>query len=170
MSQRFAWGVMLMAGFVVACQPAGEDPAQKAAEAEATRAAVKAAGDAWDEAFKAGDLETIAASYAADAVLMPPGAATETGRDAAAASFEQMFAMGSTADSSLTTDEIGVGDDWVFRRGHFTLVIAPEEGEPATSTGKFIEIWRKGDDGTWRISRDIYNMDAAASAEGAGGE
>lgn len=170
MSRRFAWGVMLTAGFLVACQPAGEDPAQKAAEAEATRAAVNAAGDAWAEAFKAGDLETIAASYAADAVAMPPDAKTETGREAVAATFEQLFAMGSTAESSLTTDEIGIGYDWVFRRGHFTLVIAPEEGDPATSTGKFIEIWKKGADGTWRISRDIWNMDAAASSESAGDE
>jgi uncharacterized protein (TIGR02246 family) len=159
-----------MAGFLVACQPPGEDPAQKEAEAEATRAAVNAAGDAWAAAFKAGDLETIAASYTADAVAMPPDAPTETGREAVAATFEEMFAAGSTADSSLTTDEIGVGDDWAFRRGHFTLVIQPEEGDPATSTGKFIEVWRKGADGTWRISRDIWNMDAAASGEGAGDE
>jgi uncharacterized protein (TIGR02246 family) len=156
-----------MAGFLVACQPAGEDPAQKAAEAEATRAEVQAAGDAWEAAFKAGDLETIAASYTADAVAMPPDAPMETGREAVAATFEQMFGMGSTEDSSLTTDEIGVGDDWAFRRGHFTLVIKPEEGDPVTPTGKFIEIWKKEADGTWRISRDIWNMDAAAPPGGA---
>ena len=168
MSQRFALGVMLMAGVLVACQPAGEDPAQKAAETEATKAAVQAAADAWDTAFRAGDVAAIAASYTVDAIAMPPDGPTEIGREAVAGTFEQMFSMGSTEDSSLTTDEMGVGDEWVFRRGHFSLVIKPEEGDPVSSTGEFIEIWTKGADGTWRISRDIWNMDAAAPGEGAG--
>jgi hypothetical protein len=31
-----------------------------------------------------------------------------------------------------------------------------------TAVGKFIVVWPRGDDGVWRLHRDIWNMDPPA--------
>ena len=61
-----------------ACAPATPPPVDTAAE----EAALKAVTAAWLNAYNAGDVETIVAMYAEDAVLMPPHAAVATGHAA----------------------------------------------------------------------------------------
>jgi hypothetical protein len=60
--------------------------------------------------------------------------------------------------SGVTTIvEATVSGDVGYIVGTFTV----EAGGEQLGTGKYIETWRRGDDGQWRISNDIFNNDAA---------
>ena len=53
---------------------------------------------------------------------------------------------------------VGKGD-LAFARGTYSFTIVPEGATPITDRGNYVEIWRKGADGVWRISRDIFNSE-----------
>ena len=56
------------------------------------------------------------------------------------------------ASMDINSEEIVVTDDWAFSRGTFVVNNAVE--------GKFLTIFRRQEDGTWRIYRDAFNMNA----------
>lgn len=57
--------------------------------------------------------------------------------------------------------ETRVGCDMAWSRGEYqTLMVFRESGEPAPwgpQTGKFLVIWRKQSDGSWKIEADMGN-------------
>ena len=111
--------------------------------ADAVRTIPAADWDAWVE------------FYTPDAVILPPNGAAVTGPDAMKAWAEEFPAL---ADMSTSILEIDGQGDLAFVRGTYSMTFAGE-GEPAVDTGKYIEIWRKQPDGSWRIVRDIFNSD-----------
>lgn len=90
-----------------------------------------------------------------DAVQMPNGAAPINGRE------NIVEAMASGPEFSLLWEpkhaEIAVsgelGWSWGVYEAHFTT----GEGEEVTSAGKYLNIWRKQDDGTWKVIVDMGN-------------
>ena len=115
--------------------------------------------------MKSGNPDGYLALVTDDAVLMPPDHPALVGKDAIrpwAQGFAQQFTMESYRP---TDDELVVTDGWAFRRARMTWVLRPKAGgEALTQTGKFIIIYRQEPDGSWRIARDIFNLDAPAPA------
>ncbi len=109
--------------------------------------------EAWQDAFNARDIEAVAALYTEDARMMPPNGPMGTGREAVRADLQGLLDAGLTG--TLETLETVVAGDLGYRVG--TYVLNAPDGSVADK-GKFIEIWRLVD-GTWKISRDIYNSD-----------
>jgi uncharacterized protein (TIGR02246 family) len=116
----------------------------------------------WVEAYNAGDVDKLVAHYADDAVLMPPGAAPVSGREA----IKQYFAADITASKAagesfvLDPDSVGVSGDSAWHAGEFH-----DKGPDGSSkdAGKFVELWRRVN-GNWVIVRDIWNDNAPAVA------
>ena len=52
----------------------------------------------------------------------------------------------------INSEEVVVTDDWAYSRGTFTVNEVVE--------GKFLTIFRRQDDGSWRIYRDAFSMNA----------
>jgi ketosteroid isomerase-like protein len=46
-----------------------------------------------------------------------------------------------------------------YTRGTYSLTMQPAGAAPMSDTGKFVEVWRKQPDGSWKIKWDIYNSD-----------
>jgi ketosteroid isomerase-like protein len=58
----------------------------------------------------------------------------------------------------LDVDEVKLLDSWAFERGRYSIKMEPVAGGPAIEdTGKYITIYEKIADGTWRMARDIWN-------------
>ena len=107
-------------------------------------------------AVLAGDFAAVAATYTEDAVMMAPNSEAIVGRAAIQTFFESFPPISSM--ELLATEVEGVGD-LAYVRGSYTMTVAPEGADPISDTGKYIEIRRKQADGTWLLSRDLYNSD-----------
>lgn len=55
--------------------------------------------------------------------------------------------------------EIEGRGDTAWTRGRYSLVMAPPGQGEVSDTGKYMEIWRKQADGSWKLRRDIFNSD-----------
>ncbi len=49
----------------------------------------------------------------------------------------------------------GLGYTW----GVWTIELRPEGGEATTRTGKYLTVWRRQDDGRWKVVADIGNAE-----------
>jgi ketosteroid isomerase-like protein len=114
----------------------------------------------WVAAYNAGEPDRIIALYSEDAIVMPPDAPSVTG-DAALRSFlaDEMAEAKKGGITIVLTgdDEADTSGDLGWHRGTFKVV---GEGGASLGTGKYLEIWER-QQGKWRITRDIWNNDAA---------
>jgi ketosteroid isomerase-like protein len=44
--------------------------------------------------------------------------------------------------------------DWAFTRNRIDLTVTPPAGEPVRRSGYTLTLYRKGNDGRWRLARD----------------
>lgn len=112
--------------------------------------------DAWEAALNAADIDAIVDLYTSDARVMPPNGKMASGSAAVRAEFGAMIDAG--LGGELNSVEAMVLGDVGYNVGTYTLQV----GEDVVDTGKYVEIWNRGDDGQWRIANDIWNSDLAA--------
>jgi ketosteroid isomerase-like protein len=56
---------------------------------------------------------------------------------------------------TIKSEETQVADDWGFDRGTYTYLITPKkEGESGFVDGKYLTIYKRQADGSWKISHD----------------
>jgi len=111
----------------------------------------------WETALNAGDIETLMTNYTSDARILPPNEKAATGTEAVRAAFGSMIDAG--ISGNLTSIEAAVSGDIGYNVGNYALTA----GGDVVDTGKYIETWRRGADGQWRISNDIWNSDMPAA-------
>ncbi|CAH1781369.1 unnamed protein product [Owenia fusiformis] len=104
------------------------------------KAEVEANNSKFMTAFNAKNFEDLGNLYTEDCVLMPPGGATVTGREATAAVFKAASDAGVATVTLEVDDVIGQGNDVVSERSRFTMKTA--EGAIADE-GKFIVVWKR---------------------------
>jgi uncharacterized protein (TIGR02246 family) len=114
-----------------------------------------------DSAIIAGATERYVALITDDAVLMPPNGAPVIGKDAIRLWNQAMFKQSRIQSYSSVDDEVVVTGDWAFRRARIDWTIASTAGgAPARDSGKYIIIYRRQADGSWRVARDIWNSNS----------
>ncbi len=111
------------------------------------------------EAFNRQDAVSVAALYAEDGVVLPPDGPAVAGRPAIQGFFGGLITAGAR-DLAVQTVDLHPGGDRVIERGSFTLAMRPEGGQASPMSGKYVVIWKKQPDGSWRLSIDIFNFDA----------
>jgi len=114
--------------------------------------------DAWDAALNAKDVDALVELYTSDARILPPNGKMKSGGAAVRAEFGAMIDAGLSGE--LTSVETVVAGDIGYNVGTYTF----RAGDDLADVGKFIETWRRDEDGQWRISNDIYNSDMPAAA------
>jgi ketosteroid isomerase-like protein len=137
---------------VAACQrrvPAGLSDADKAAIKQVADSAVAIGNTSKDFAAYT------ALYYADGAILLPPNGGPVAGRAAITAWFAAFPPFSNMAFDQIEVN--GVGDlAWV--RGTYAMdVMMPGATAPVHDDGKYIEIWRRQADGSWKAIRDIFN-------------
>lgn len=146
-------------GVMTACAPAAPDTS-----ADRT----KLAGDAsvWFDHYNNGDADGVANLYAADAMIMPGGAPSVSGRPAIreyiAGDIAKTKAAGLVFKNGETTG-VGISGDMAWVSG--THSVADASGA-TVDTGKYLSVYRRTSTG-WEMVRDTWNSDkdpAAAAA------
>lgn len=120
---------------------------------------ITSGSDAWEAALNASDIDALVALYASDARVLPPNRKMASGSAAVRAEFSAMIDAG--LGGELTSVEASVSGNMGYNVGTYIL----RTGDTLVDAGKFVETWRRGDDGRWRITNDIYNSDRPVGAE-----
>lgn len=136
-----------------ACPPAAPPDTRAADEA-----AIPAADAAWSAAAGAKDAATTVSFYADNAVLMAPGAPVTTGKDAILKAFTGMMADKNFALSFAPTKvEVSKSGDLAYDVGDYSLSISDPKGKGQTVKGKYVVVWGKQADGSWKALVDAPN-------------
>lgn len=113
----------------------------------------------FEEAIARGDAAGCAAVYTDDAKILPPDSPELTGKQAAQGLWQSIIDMGVKGVSLQTLDLEEMGDRAV-ERGAATIDIQGESGQTVQASAKFIVLWRRQADGTWKWQWDCFNFDA----------
>ncbi len=123
------------------------------------REAIDTGDQAMADAINSKDAESIGPNYTEEGSVLPPGAPRQDGRAAVQAFWQAAIDMG-LADVVVNTHEVEELGDVATAVGTLSGTVPDGEGGRTALAGKFIVLWRKGADGTWRLHRDIWNFDA----------
>jgi ketosteroid isomerase-like protein len=117
--------------------------------------------DDWSKAAATRNVDTVASFYAADAIAYPPNEPIAIGQPAAKKVWASYFAD-STFSISWKTDHAGVSQsgDLGFTTGTYEDSLRGPDGTLITEKGKYVCIWAKQADGTWKAIHDIWNTDS----------
>lgn len=119
--------------------------------------AIRAFYPNWTARVLARDFDDMFELYTEDAVIMPPNHPALRGRDEILA-FMQAFPKVTKAEFHV--DEVDGRGDLAYVTGRYSLTLeAADAPGPVEDVGKFIEIRRRQADGSWKVSRDIFNSD-----------
>ena len=122
--------------------------------AEAKRAIDK--GNAqWIEAWEKGDPEMLAAIFDDDGVMLPQGGKVFKGRQQILE--RQKGAMQSVTRPikvSVITVKIWLDGNTAYETGKYKYEYT-EKGKPVTEEGRYVTIWKRQGDGSWKLSMDM---------------
>jgi ketosteroid isomerase-like protein len=158
----------LIGGAVLLFNAAGCAKPATAGLSDADKVAIEAQEQFFAKQMAAGDVAGVMKSYyAPDAVVLAPNAPAITGAAAIEAMFKSMGAVGSM---TMTTDEVAGMGDLAYVRGRYAMTFTPAGMTAAISdSGKYLEVFKKQADGTWKNYRDMFSSDVPLPAAPAPG-
>jgi ketosteroid isomerase-like protein len=143
---------LAVVGFAVACTNASQS-APAADHSAADEATIRGLDSAWAKAFADKNEAQALSFYADNAVVLAPGAPLAKGTPAIKAAWDGLVAMPGFALTFGPTS-IDVSGDRATEIGDYTLTLNDKSGKPQTSKAKYIVIWGKQADGSWKALVD----------------
>jgi len=131
----------------------------------AVRQAIEQANAKQADALNRGDSTGLVANYADDAVLMFPGEPPWRGRNEIGANGVKLIRSAKFSDVKLNTVSVDVAGDYAIETGSFEWTVTPKGGKPMPDKGKYLTVWKKQADGSWKVYRDIQQLRPAAPKE-----
>jgi len=135
--------------------------AQTEVDVAAEESAIRTIAARQNGFFAARDTVSIGGLYTPDAVLMPSGRPRVFGPD----SIRHSFALSAEWNTGLRVTPVTIlvarSGDIAVEEGNWEWRGPTPQGE-TREAGKHIVVWVKRD-GTWKMSRDIFNSDGAAA-------
>jgi uncharacterized protein (TIGR02246 family) len=120
------------------------------------RAAIEAANAKFSEAFARGDAKALSAMYTSDAIAFPPDSEMIRGNETIGEFWKATRDSG-VQSAALTTVDVGRSGDVAYEVGKVSLAIRHVGKEPTTATAKYVVVWKRQADGSWKLHRDIWN-------------
>lgn len=147
--RRYNWILLIaLAGFAAACA--------RTVDVEKEREALLAADRAWSDSTT--DAEKFHSFVGADASVYPPEMSLVSGPESIRDFFAQIssapgFALKWTPDKAV----VGASGDVGYTTGSYEMT-----AEDTTEHGKYVTVWKKQSDGSWKVAEDIFNANEAA--------
>ncbi|MER8521658.1 MULTISPECIES: DUF4440 domain-containing protein [unclassified Mesorhizobium] len=146
--QSFAFAAVLLLSSALSAAP------------HSAREDIEAALVKFMDAFNSGNAAAVGQMYTDDAALLPPDGKRIDDRKGVEEFWQGAIKAG-MKNLTLKALEVEGSGNLAYEVGAFTLSVPSKGGAPSTVAGKYIVVWKKGDDGTWRLHRDIWNLGAA---------
>ncbi len=118
-----------------------------------TREAIEKLNAEFVDAYNRGEIAEIATGYTEDSAVLAPNQPAVRGKQAIETLFKGMIEeIGGTA--SIESVEVADAGDLAYQWATYSL-----EGREQSDTGKFVEIYNRQPDGSWKIRLTIFNSD-----------
>jgi uncharacterized protein (TIGR02246 family) len=164
---RVGLAALLVLG--AACQPRAKETGMANTESAAAptglssedQAGVRAVDAEWAKAATAGNGDAIAALYAPDATLLPPGEPMVKGE--AVKKYWVDFTNGYSGPTELNTHSVEGSGNLAYAVGTYRETLTPKKAgaKPLpTAEGKYLEVLKRQDDGSWKIIYDMWSPNA----------
>jgi uncharacterized protein (TIGR02246 family) len=152
MDRKSIWvlaGILIVAA---GCAPKADAPKDVAA--------IKALAVAWGPAITAGDAAALTEQFADGAIRLPPNGPIQVGKEAILSSLRAFLDLYSGEEVDVVEDVRVVGD-LAFARGTGASKSTPKVPGAAVidDKGKWVSVYRRQSDGSWKIVVDIWNSD-----------
>lgn len=119
----------------------------------------------WKRLFEAGDTEKLRDMYEPDAVLMANGAPPQIGVEAILAFLGRNKAAGNKVTIDFANENITIDGKTGYLTARYWMTIQRPDYPPFDVRGRSFLVFRKGDDGRWRLWRDMDNKAPDVRAE-----
>jgi len=123
--------------------------------------AIKDGEAQWNQDYASKNVDKICSHYATDAVLMGPGMAAASGKDAIRVLLVQIV-----ADPALslhfepTNIDVAKSGDLAYTRGRYTIDMTdPQTKQVVHDHGSYVTTYRKQSDNTWKAVDDIASSE-----------
>jgi ketosteroid isomerase-like protein len=103
-----------------------------------------------------GDMETILADYVQDPIVIRPNQPLARGRDAVRKAYGDVPTKG----NKVNTQDVLVSGDLAVETGTYEVTLLPKGGSERKETGKYVFVWQRQPDGTWKGVRDAVIPDS----------
>jgi ketosteroid isomerase-like protein len=140
-------------------------PAAALATPDQSIAAVKDADMRWSKAAQAHDLTTLFTFYADDAAVLPANAELLTSKPSVQKYWTEQLTAGVDVSCTPMYVESSAAGDMVYVVGSYTMTTKPVKGKGKASSdhGKYMAVWKKQADGSWKAEADTWNSDLPAA-------
>src|SRR6266567_372222 len=119
----------------------------------------------WSAAAGAKDIDKTVSYYSEDAIVMPPNAPIAATRETIRSAWKEILTSPGAAISwKATKVEVAKSGDLAYGSGTNEETMNDASGKPVKDHGKYVEIFKKQADGTWKVVADIWNSDLPAPA------
>ena len=152
--------LLLLLALATACQT------QTTADTHAAdEAALRNLDSEWSKAAGARDVDKTVSYYAADAMVMPPNIPSLTTKEAIRGLWQSMLgSSGFSGGWSATRVEVARSGDLGYVSGTYEFAERDAGGQPMTDKGKYLEVWKKQSDGSWKCVIDMFSSDLPTTA------
>lgn len=157
-SQSILFGLLVLILVSSACQ--NEMAADTRAADEAT---IKALDAEWSKAAGARDVDKTVSYYSDDAMVMPSNSPALIGKDAIRAMWQGMLGPSFSGGWTATKVDVAKSGDLAYVTGTYELSETDASGKPVTDKGKYLEVWKKQADGSWKCVADMFNTNLPAA-------
>jgi uncharacterized protein (TIGR02246 family) len=150
---------LAVAALATGCSTApAPSPDTRAADVQA----VKDVEAAWMKVTATKNADQWVSYFAEDGSGLYPGAGILVGKPALKAAMAPYFADPNfSLNFQATRAMASKGGDMVYTQGTYTLTMTnPKTKKPMTDKGKYLTIYAKQDDGTWKAVADTFNYDS----------
>ena len=127
---------------------------------QAVRSRIEETNAEFSAVASRGDAAAIAALYTDDAVVLAPNAEMVRGKQAIKGLFDGMIQQMGIPQLTLRTIQVDEVGDMANEIGEYTLKFQAADGEPVTDIGKYVVIWKRQGDYSWKLHIDIWNTNS----------
>jgi uncharacterized protein (TIGR02246 family) len=130
----------------------------------AVRRFIDSAQTRFIDAAKKADVATLSGFFTDDAVVLAPNAKAAHGRAEIDKANTDMFAALKVTALKLSTEDVITTGDYAIETGSYDRTLQPKTGKAIHDVGKYVVVWKRQGDGSWKLVREIYNTDLPAKA------
>ncbi len=130
---------------------------------EESVAAVKAADTKWSQAMQAHNIAALDSYYADDATVLPANAEMITSKVAAVKYWTDHLTKDVDVSWTPMYVEAAKSGDMVYDLGSYTMTTKAAKGATVTDHGKYMSVWKKQADGSWKAEANTWNSDTPAA-------